>query len=177
MAKNVAAKAITPTGRSTFFQNLTPVGTRGSFGRAYHSGWSPCASTVITLVPPTPGGSYSDASAKPLRLSWSMRDAARALMSSFVPKCKQPVGHAFTQAGSSPTWTRATHNVHFAILSVRAAYRGTSNGHPVSHILQPMQVGTYQTMPALDANYWNLIKFREVEGDGNFKSAGVSKRS
>ena len=30
------------------------------------------------------------------------------------------------------------------------------------------QVGTYQTMPSLDANYWNLIKFREIEVDGNF---------
>ena len=36
------------------------------------------------------------------------------------------------------------------------------------HIVPTAQVGTYQTMPSLDANYWNLIKFREVEADGNF---------
>jgi formate dehydrogenase beta subunit len=35
-------------------------------------------------------------------------------------------------------------------------------------IVPTAQVGTYQTMPSLDANYWNLIKFREVEADGNF---------
>src|SRR5689334_14902645 len=32
-------------------------------------------------------------------------------------------------------------------------------------IVATAQAGTYQTMPSLDANYWNLIKFREV-GDG-----------
>jgi formate dehydrogenase iron-sulfur subunit len=36
------------------------------------------------------------------------------------------------------------------------------------HIVPTAQVGTYQTMPTLDANYWNLIKFREVESEGNF---------
>src|SRR5438270_13532961 len=36
------------------------------------------------------------------------------------------------------------------------------------HIVPTVQVGTYQTMPTLDANYWNLIKFREVEADGDF---------
>jgi len=36
------------------------------------------------------------------------------------------------------------------------------------HIVPTEQVGTYQTMPSLDANYWNLIEFREVEADGNF---------
>src|SRR6267378_4160881 len=148
MAKNAAAKAMTPTGRSTFFQNLTPVGTCGSFGSPYHSGWSPCANTVTTPVPPTPGGSYTAAWAKPLALSCSTRESASASMSSLVPKCRQPVGHAFTHAGSSPTSTRSTQSVHLAILSVRAEYRGTSNGHPVSHILQPMQAsGFTSTMP------------------------------
>src|SRR3954451_21928393 len=28
------------------------------------------------------------------------------------------------------------------------------------------QVGTYQTLPSLDANYWNLIKFKEQDLDG-----------
>jgi formate dehydrogenase beta subunit len=36
------------------------------------------------------------------------------------------------------------------------------------HIVPTKQVGTYQTMPSLDANYWNLIQFREVEAKGNF---------
>jgi formate dehydrogenase beta subunit len=30
------------------------------------------------------------------------------------------------------------------------------------------QVGTYQTMPTMQANYWNLIKFNEVEYQGGF---------
>ena len=34
------------------------------------------------------------------------------------------------------------------------------NDLPVAHTVQE---GTYQTMPSLRANYWNLIKFREVE--------------
>jgi formate dehydrogenase iron-sulfur subunit len=34
------------------------------------------------------------------------------------------------------------------------------NDLPVAHTEQQ---GTYQTMPSLRANYWNLIKFREVE--------------
>jgi formate dehydrogenase iron-sulfur subunit len=32
--------------------------------------------------------------------------------------------------------------------------------------LQTAQVGTYQTLPSLDANFWNLIKFREQEHSG-----------
>jgi formate dehydrogenase iron-sulfur subunit len=31
------------------------------------------------------------------------------------------------------------------------------------HIVPTTQTGTYQTMPGLDANYWNLIQFREQE--------------
>ncbi|TMB09475.1 MAG: formate dehydrogenase subunit beta [Deltaproteobacteria bacterium] len=31
------------------------------------------------------------------------------------------------------------------------------------HIVPTEQRGTYQTMPSLDANYWNLIQFRERE--------------
>src|SRR5438132_10101603 len=38
------------------------------------------------------------------------------------------------------------------------------NDLPVAHT---EQVGTYQTMPSLRANYWNLIKFREVETPEN----------
>jgi len=31
-----------------------------------------------------------------------------------------------------------------------------------------VQQGSYQTLPTLDANFWNLIKFTETEVDGNF---------
>ena len=31
------------------------------------------------------------------------------------------------------------------------------------HIVPTTQMGTYQTMPGLDANYWNLIQFREKQ--------------
>ena len=33
-------------------------------------------------------------------------------------------------------------------------------------LVSTKQTGTYQTMPTLDANFWNLIKFREEERDG-----------
>src|SRR6476659_10872014 len=33
-------------------------------------------------------------------------------------------------------------------------------------VVHTEQVGTYQTMASLDANFWNLIKFREQELDG-----------
>jgi formate dehydrogenase iron-sulfur subunit len=36
------------------------------------------------------------------------------------------------------------------------------------HLVPTQQVGTYQTMPKLDANYWNLIQFRELEVNGIF---------
>jgi formate dehydrogenase iron-sulfur subunit len=32
-----------------------------------------------------------------------------------------------------------------------------------------VQHGSYQTLPGLDANYWNLIKFNETEVDGDFQ--------
>src|SRR5579862_8837836 len=35
-------------------------------------------------------------------------------------------------------------------------------------VAQTTQVGTYQTMPTMQANYWNLIKFREVDTDNGF---------
>ena len=58
MAPNTAAAmAMNPMGCSTRFQTLTVVGTVGSFGSPYHSGWSPCFRTVMTPVPPTPCGS------------------------------------------------------------------------------------------------------------------------
>jgi len=33
-------------------------------------------------------------------------------------------------------------------------------------LVSTRQTGTYQTMPTLDANFWNLIKFKEEERDG-----------
>src|SRR5262249_50392210 len=33
-------------------------------------------------------------------------------------------------------------------------------------LVSTKQTGTYQTMPTLDANFWNLIKFREEERNG-----------
>jgi formate dehydrogenase beta subunit len=36
------------------------------------------------------------------------------------------------------------------------------------HIVPTMQTGTYQTMPSLDANYWNLIQFRERQVGPDF---------
>src|ERR1700737_2328011 len=69
-------------------------------------------------------------------------------MSSFVPKLRQPVGHALMHAGSRPTATRSTHNVHFAILPVFAENFGTSNGQPVEQYLHPMHfAGSTSTMP------------------------------
>ncbi len=69
-------------------------------------------------------------------------------MSSLVPKCRQPVGQDFTQAGSRPTATRSTQSVHLDIFPVVAENRGTSNGQPVSHSSQPMHwSGFTSTMP------------------------------
>ena len=40
------------------------------------------------------------------------RVSARSFMSSFVPKCRQPVGQDLMQAGSRPSLTRSEHSVH-----------------------------------------------------------------
>ena len=34
-------------------------------------------------------------------------------------------------------------------------------------VVHTQQVGSYQTLPSLDADFWNLIKFNELEVDGN----------
>jgi len=34
-------------------------------------------------------------------------------------------------------------------------------------VVHTQQLGSYQTMPSLDADFWNLIKFNELEIDGN----------
>ena len=41
-----------------------------------------------------------------------MRSPAQSVMSVFEPNMIAPVGHALTQAGSSPTATRSEHSVH-----------------------------------------------------------------
>src|SRR5688500_14627481 len=126
MAANAAN---TPRGRITDFHTRTRTGTRGLTGRSYHSGW-PGTRTVMTLVPPTPSGSYNIASLKPAVFNWLTRVFAMATMSSLVPKLRQPVGQALIHAGSSPTSTRSTQRVHLAILPVLTWNFGTSNGQP-----------------------------------------------
>src|SRR5260370_226218 len=54
----------------------------------------------------------SPALAKPRDFRSWMRSPAQAVMSVFVPNRIAPVGHALTQAGSSPTPTRSEHKVH-----------------------------------------------------------------
>ncbi len=70
-------------------------------------------STYMTCVPPTPGGSYTPASlCEVCSCSCATRVSASSFMSSLVPKCRQPVGQALMQAGSSPAPTRSEHSVH-----------------------------------------------------------------
>ena len=81
-------------------------------------------------------------------------------MSSLVPKCRQPVGQAFTQAGSRPTVARSTQSVHLAIFPVFAEKRGTLNGQPASHSRQPMHCsGFTSTMPF---EYWTMAPGRRA---------------
>ena len=107
------------------------MGTCGSAGRSYHPELL-CFSTVTTDVPPTPCGSYSTASLNPASFNCFTRRLPRATMSSFVPKFRQPVGHALMHAGSRPTSTRSTQSVHLAIFPLLAWNFGTSNGQPVA---------------------------------------------
>jgi len=44
------------------------------------------------------------------------------------------------------------------------------------HILPTQQVGTYQTMPGLDANYWNLIQFPGARREGSVLVAHAQRR-
>src|SRR2546423_2767658 len=123
----VANAATTLSGLTTCFHSRTPHGTCGLTGRLYHSG-CPCPRIVTTPVPLTPGGSYSIASLKPSPCSCFTRALPSCTISSFVPKLRQPVGHALMHAGSRPTSTRPTHSVHLAILPVVLWNFGTSNG-------------------------------------------------
>src|SRR6478672_10379512 len=77
-----------------------------------------------------------------------------ATMSSLVPNCRQPVGHALMHAGSRPTVVRSTQSVHLAIFPVVAWKRGTSNGQPVSQYPHPMhRSGFTSTIPLA---YWTI---------------------
>src|SRR5690554_346506 len=65
-----------------------------------------------------------------------------------MPKVMAPVGQVFTQAGSSPTFTRSEHNVHLYALLSTSLMRGTSNGQPLTQYPQPMQFSEMKsTMP------------------------------
>src|SRR5215468_7059707 len=75
-------------------------------------------------------------------------------MDSLVPKCRQPVGQAFTQAGSRPTVVRSTQSVHLDIFPVLSEKRGTSNGHPVRHSWQPMHWSGFTSTTPFE--YWTI---------------------
>src|SRR6266850_7902475 len=103
----------------------------------------------MTCVPPIDCGSYTPASAKPdCSRSWVARASASSVISDFVPKCRQPVGQALMQAGSSPTPTRSEHNVHLKTFLVSELNFGMLNGQPVTQYWQPMQFSWWKsTMP------------------------------
>src|SRR5579859_4521788 len=94
----------------------------------------------MTPVPPTPAGSYTPAFSKSeCSRSCCARVSASSFMSSFVPKCKQPVGHALMHAGSKPSLTRSAQSVHLNIFFVLELNFGILNGHPLTQYPQPMQ--------------------------------------
>src|SRR5271166_1940770 len=94
----------------------------------------------MTCVPPMVSGSYTPASLKPdTSRSCVARFSARNFMSSFVPKCRQPVGQDLMQAGSSPAPTRSEQSVHLYTFLVSGLNFGTLNGHPETQNWQPMQ--------------------------------------
>src|SRR6202522_3773681 len=103
----------------------------------------------MTCVPPTPGGSYTPASANPeTSRSCSARVSASSFISVLVPKCRQPVGQALMQAGSRPTDTRSLHNVHLKTLRDGGSNFGMLKGQPVMQYPQPMQFASWKsTMP------------------------------
>src|SRR6187402_1870437 len=103
----------------------------------------------MTLVPPTPVGSYTPALAKPeCSRSCCARDSASCFISSFVPKCRQPVGQLLMHAGSRPCDTRSLHSVHLNIFLVSVLNLGMLNGQPVTQYWQPMQYSCWKsTMP------------------------------
>src|SRR5580698_7394560 len=103
----------------------------------------------MTWVPPTPAGSYTPASWNPEFVrSCAARVSASSFISGFVPKCRQPVGQALIQAGSSPTDTRSLHSVHLKTFRDGGSNFGILNGQPVMQYPQPMQFASWKsTMP------------------------------
>src|SRR5580658_5341493 len=103
----------------------------------------------MTCVPPTPGGSYTPASANPeTSRSCCARVSPSSFISAFVPKCRHPVGQALMQAGSNPCETRSLHSVHLKTLRVVGLNLGMLNGHPVMQYPQPIQFASWKsTMP------------------------------
>src|SRR5262245_39262229 len=119
------------SGLVTPFQRLTHGLIFGSLGRPlYASGLSPCCSTYITCVPPTPAGSYSAEFCNPRSFRSFTRFTPRATMSSLVPNMSAPVGQVLTHAGSRPTATRSEHRVHLYALLSFLLMRGMLKGQP-----------------------------------------------
>src|SRR5271156_6084995 len=95
--------------------------------------------TYMTCVPPTPGGSYTPAFVYEVcSRNCCARWPARSFISSLLPKCRQPVGHALMQAGSRPAPTRSEQSVHLCIFLVSGLSLGILNGQPVTQYSQPM---------------------------------------
>src|ERR1022692_2336556 len=69
-------------------------------------------------------------------------------MSSLVPKCRQPVGHALMQAGSRPAPTRSEQSVHLYTFFVLGLNFGILKGQPETQNWQPIQFSCWKsTMP------------------------------
>src|SRR5215470_8157697 len=86
--------------------------------------------------------------------NWATRALASSIMSSLVPKCRQPVGHDLMQAGSSPWPTLSEQSVHLNTFFVSGLNFGMLNGHPETQYWQPMQLSCWKsTMPLV---YWTI---------------------
>src|SRR5664279_4495492 len=69
-------------------------------------------------------------------------------MSSLVPKCRHPVGHALMQAGSRPAPTLSEHSVHLYTFFVLGLNFGILKGQPETQNWQPIQFSCWKsTMP------------------------------
>src|SRR4029453_12884501 len=88
----------------------------------------PRGTTYIMWSPFTPGGSYSRASSKPRSCNLPTLVSPYASICWREPKRIDPVGHAFTHAGSRPPATRSTHIVHLYTFLAGSSKRGLSNG-------------------------------------------------
>src|SRR6202035_1362635 len=75
-------------------------------------------------------------------------------MTSLLPKCRQPVGQALMQAGSSPAPTRSEHNVHLWTFLVSELNLGMLNGQPVTQYWQPMECSCWKS--TIPFEYWTI---------------------